>query len=170
MGYITKEQVKKIREDLKASFPEFKFSVTNKDYSSVNVVILTAPIELRTKTTDMGYESVNLFWLKSSYKEHPEILKVLSKINEIMDQFQGEPYETADYGMQPTYYTNLYIGDWEKPFQVVEKKVKTKKLCKVKQEECLDLTKKIFDAIIVEKPFKSLIPSENECYGRQATN
>ena len=55
MGYITKEQVKKIREDLKASFPEFKFSVTNKDYSSVNVVILTAPIELRTKMALLSF-------------------------------------------------------------------------------------------------------------------
>lgn len=148
MGYISKDQVKKIREDLKAAFPNFKFSVVMRDYSSVNVIILSAPIELRTDTTKT-YESVNLYWLETHCKEHPALLEVLTKISDIMDQFQGEPYETSDYGMQPTYYTNLSIGNWEKPFQVTEKKSKLSKTSKIKVQETITVVSKF-------------IPSEGE--------
>lgn len=148
MGYITTEQVQKIRTDLKTSFPEFKFSVVRRDYSSVNVIILSAPVELRTDINNK-YESVNLYWLESHYEEYPAILEVLRKISDIMDQFQGAPYETADYGSQPTYYTNLSIGNWEKTFQVSEKKSKLSKTSKIKVQETITVVSKF-------------IPSEGE--------
>ena len=60
MAYITTEQVKEIRTELKALLPSkqgFKISVTRRDYSCLEVVILEAPIELR-KDLAKEYEQI----------------------------------------------------------------------------------------------------------------
>jgi hypothetical protein len=45
MPYISTEKVAQIRKMLKASHPEFKFSVTRDTYSGVNVRILSGPVD-----------------------------------------------------------------------------------------------------------------------------
>ena len=45
MAYIEKERVAEIRVELKKLFPQFKFSVTRQNYSSVNIKIMKGDID-----------------------------------------------------------------------------------------------------------------------------
>lgn len=132
MPYIKKEQVKKIREDLKKEFPRkegWKFSIINDNYSAIRVRIMESPIELRIVHTYMDetidqkkFKSmeINHFHINNTYRNHPEIKDIFNRMLEIIDQFNGVEVEDADYGTIPNYYVTLSLGDWEKPFKVVK--------------------------------------------------
>jgi len=98
MSYISTQQVKEIRNELKKNFPTTKMSVTRRHYSGVQITILSSPIKL----TDKKYQSVNHYYI--------------SKINDIAST--GVTYrETGDYGTQPSHYVTISIGDYERPFE-----------------------------------------------------
>jgi hypothetical protein len=46
MPYISTDETKLIRNNLKKKFPEFKFSVTTEHHSTLRIVILSGPLEL----------------------------------------------------------------------------------------------------------------------------
>jgi len=116
MPYITKERVSEIRTELKKEFPNFKFSITRRDSVEVKVVILSAPFNMLT--CGENYECVNHFYIAEHYKETPAIMDVLLKINSIMDAGNRTITTDGDYGNIPAFYTDLSIGNWEKPFIV----------------------------------------------------
>lgn len=121
MPYITTEEVKEIRQKLKKEFPNFKFSIRKSESSSgVDVTILTAPIQMLINEDDIqrGYRQVNHFWINETYEEYPEVREILNKIKGIMNKKNGVLVEDSDYGTVPYYYTNIYIGDYNKPFVV----------------------------------------------------
>lgn len=121
MPYITSERVAEIRSQIKKEFPDYKFSITRDNHSSVNVVILAAPFNLlEGEGEDKTRASVNTYWIGEHYKDKPQIKEVLSKIHSIMNQGNGTLCEDGDYGTVPNFYTNLSIGAWDKPFQVIE--------------------------------------------------
>lgn len=102
MPYLSSENVARIRAELKASFPEIKFSITRDGHSGVRVKILESPY-----WADGVNESVNTFYIKDR-KEYPEILK---EIHSIMANGQRELVYDGDYGSVPTFYTWMEIGD-----------------------------------------------------------
>lgn len=117
------ERVSEIREKIKKEFPDFKFSVTKKD-NGVRIAILSAPINLlEGEENERKYISVNNFYIDEHYKDYPEVRDVLKKIDSIASE--GVTYhETGDYGRQPTFYVDITIGQWDKPFEYIPKKSK----------------------------------------------
>lgn len=112
MPYISKESVKVIREKLKNTFPEFKFSVTCSNYSSVNVNVMAGPIDFGSE-----YSQVNHFWIDEHWKEKPKAKKFLLAVDKIMNSCNdGSGHEDVDYGFIPSYYRNISIGKWDKPY------------------------------------------------------
>jgi len=116
MPYISTEQVKAMRENLKKSLPEFKFSVRRENHSSVGVSIMSGPDIFK----DHSYTDVNTFWYKDHYESEPEAVKVFSRVLEAMNEVCQERVESVDgdYGNIPNYYQNLCIGKWDKPYKV----------------------------------------------------
>lgn len=112
MPYITTEQISEKRKAIKTAFPKWKFSITRRHYSTMDVVILEADIKL----TEKNNESVNHFYIADNYKDKPEVAKVLQEIVDIMRGGNYIVSEDGDYGSIPKFYTNLSIGKWDKPF------------------------------------------------------
>lgn len=111
MGYITSERVKEIRNELKTLFPAFKFSITREHYSTVHIAIIEAPFSM----TEKEYETVNIYHISS--RENSPAKDVLEKVLSIA-QSGVKYYETGDYGTQPSFYVDITIGKWDKPFKL----------------------------------------------------
>ena len=125
MAYITAEDVKAIRQELKAEFPKWKFSVRKGSGSlSVDVNILQGTAAFEGK----DYQQVNQYWIKDHWQDEDD-QKVLLKINEIMHNAPGRANADrkffdhsdamTDY-FHTAFYTHLSIGQWNKKYCVVE--------------------------------------------------
>ena len=119
MPYITTEQVAAKRQALKAAFPEYKFSVKIRDYSTIVVVIMNGPIQLLpTEKQSKGYESINEFCIDNHCEGNQPKAELLHGIQSILDQENKTEDNHPDYGRIPSFYTDLSIGKWDKPYQV----------------------------------------------------
>ena len=125
MAYITAEDVKAIREELKAAFPKWKFSVRKGSGSlSVDVNILKGTAAFEGK----DYAQVNQYWIDSHWQDEDD-RAVLNKINEIMHNAPGRKNADrkffdhsdamTDY-FHTAFYTHLSIGQWDKRYECVE--------------------------------------------------
>ncbi len=124
MAYISADDVKAIRTELKQAFPTWKFAVRKGSGSlSVDVTILqgTARFDGNTNT------QVNPYWIEQHWKDE-EDRAVLTKINEIMHNAPGraggrvyfdESDAMTDY-FHTAFYTHLSIGTWDKPYTLVK--------------------------------------------------
>ena len=125
MAYITKEDVQAIREELKAAFPKWKFSVRKGSGSlSVDVNILRGTAAFEGK----DYAQVNQYWIDTHWTDAEDAM-VLKKINEIMHNAPGrrDPSRAyfdhsdamTDY-FHTAFYTHLSIGQWNKRYECIE--------------------------------------------------
>jgi len=124
MAYISAQDVKAIREELKQAFPKWKFSVRKGSGSlSVDVNILQGTASFEGK----DYAQVNQYWIDSHWTD-AEDKAALLKINEIMHNAPGraggkvyfdESDAMTDY-FHTAFYTHLSIGQWDKKYCVVE--------------------------------------------------
>lgn len=123
MPFMSAEHTKRIRDEIKKTFPKFKFSIRNRHYLSVNINILSGPIEMIKDQNNLRRnEQVNQFYIRDNYKDYPEIRDILLKIYEIANQGNGQECYDVDYGSIPDFYVHIEIGDWNKPYIVTEKK------------------------------------------------
>jgi hypothetical protein len=120
MPFISKERVAEIRNQIKKEFPEFKFSIRLRDHMSVNVNILAGPIEMITNPNRRN-EEVNEFYIAEHYKDFPKVRDVLLKVYKIMNEGNYITSVDGDYGSIPSFYTHLEIGDWDKPYMILDK-------------------------------------------------
>ncbi len=134
MAYITAEDVKAIRNELKARYPQFKFGCKKSSGSlSVDVTIKQGPVDFienylagATPGANVDYIrksgtlQVNPYWLDSTYSG--EALTILEDIVKIVktapargwydrSDIQSDYFDTA-------YYFHISIGEWNKPYQV----------------------------------------------------
>jgi hypothetical protein len=112
MAYISKEDVKQIRENLKKALPEYKFSVTGGNTSSVDVNIMAGVI-------DFGIDkSINPYHFEKHFEHNPPALEVLKKIMAAIlgAKEQKESSYDSDYGSIPNFYYNVRIGKWNKEY------------------------------------------------------
>ncbi len=124
MAYITAEDVKAIRTELKQAFPKWKFGVRKGSGSlSVDVNIMQGTCSFEGK----DYAQVNQYWIKEHWKDE-EDRAALEKINEIMHNAPGRAGgrvffdhsdAMTDY-FHTAFYTHLSIGQWDKKYVVVE--------------------------------------------------
>lgn len=128
MAYITTEKTAEIRKELKAKFPSkdgWKLSVSQRDHQVLTVCILKAPMNLwkpGVSGQDGYYAHINHYGSEDVYTA--EGTKILREINEIMnkDNYDNSRIE-VDY-FDVGYYAYIKIGDWNKKFEVSQKKSK----------------------------------------------
>ena len=113
MPYISAEQVKEKREQLKKAFPDWKLSVVTRHNSEICVYIMESPVNFGVE-----YEQVNQYYIKEHYQG--EQAKALQKIADIISKGVRELVYDSDYGSVPTFYYSISIGKWDKPFKFVK--------------------------------------------------
>ncbi|MFS4469139.1 LPD29 domain-containing protein [Maribacter sp. 2210JD10-5] len=117
MPYITTEEVKEKRNAIKKALPDFKFSVTRQNGTSISVAIMEGKLDLMGDS-QRDYESVNHFYIEDNYKDKPEVKKVLKTIYDIAKGGQRELTYDGDYGSVPNFYVDITIGRWDKPYEI----------------------------------------------------
>lgn len=129
MAYISAEDVKAIRQELKAQFPKWKFAVRKGSGSlSVDVVIKQGTASFDDQFSNgRRYAQVNQYWIKDHFKDASEC-QAIEMINEIMHNAPGraggraffdESDAMTDY-FNTAFYTHLSIGEWNKEYECVE--------------------------------------------------
>jgi hypothetical protein len=128
MAYITAQDVKAIREELKVAFPKWKFSVRKGSGSlSVDVTILRGTVDFSENFKDRRHCQVNQYWIDSHWTDY-EAKEALKRINEIMHNAPGRAggrkfYDNSDAMtdyFDTAFYTHLSIGQWDKDYECVE--------------------------------------------------
>jgi hypothetical protein len=127
MAYISAEEVREIRKELKKEFPKYKFSVRKRQHS-VSVNILKSDIEFRSQFRDPTekYSPVNQYFIDKSWSK--KNAKVLNKIVKIIKTAPGKAVDgqewfddsdiMTDY-FHTAFYIDLQIGTWEKPYELI---------------------------------------------------
>jgi len=140
MAYISADDVKAIRTELKQQFPKWKFSVRKGSGSlSVDVAIQQGDIDFIESYCSKGVDAreaeyarknrslqVNQYWIKDHWGHDKKACDALSKINEIMHNAPGRAggkkfYDNSDAMtdyFDTAFYTHLSIGQWDKPYAV----------------------------------------------------
>ena len=130
MAYITADDVKAIRNELKVAFPKWKFSCRKGSGSlSVDVTILKGTVDF-SENFDHGrrYCQVNQYWIDSHWTS-AEAKMALNRINEIMHNAPGRADPSrkffdhsdamTDY-FHTAFYTHLSIGAWDRDYELVK--------------------------------------------------
>lgn len=124
MAYITKEETKEIRDNLKKAFPEIKFSVRMRHHSTVLVTILESHynFELNGK----GYRDVNAYHFQNTGDRVDQFTKEIIKahnhkdlLQKILDIISKEHWDKSDIMtdyFNCAFYYYLSIGEWDKPY------------------------------------------------------
>lgn len=129
MAYISAEDVKAIRIELKQKFPKWKFAVRKGSGSlSVDVNIMQGTERFDDHFHNgRRYAQVNQYWIKDHFKD-PSERQAIEVINEIMHNAPGraggkvyfdESDAQTDY-FHTAFYTHLSIGQWDKDYACVE--------------------------------------------------
>ena len=127
MAYISADDVKAIRNELKVAFPTWKFGVRKGSGSlSVDVTIKQGTISF-AENIERGHAQVNQYWIDSHWTDL-EAREALKRINEIMHNAPGraggkvffdESDAMTDY-FHTAFYTHLQIGAWDQPYVQVK--------------------------------------------------
>lgn len=132
MAYISANDVAAIRQELKANFPKWKFSVRKASGGlAVDVTVLkgTCSFEEGFQNSFQGKRTcqVNQYWIDQNWQD-AEDRAALKKINEIMHNAPGRAggkkfYDNSDAMtdyFDTAFYTHLEIGSWNKDYECVE--------------------------------------------------
>ena len=139
MAYISTEDVKHIRNELKKELPQYKFSVVRDHHSSVTISLMKGPAfndyeyfdryNNVTKTANLSdgeHHQINQFHLEDFYgKENAEILSKIDTISRTAPAKNGGKVWYNDSDIQTdyfdiAYYVNINVGKWNKPYEIVE--------------------------------------------------
>ena len=121
MAYLSTEQVKAVRNELKSLMPTkdgWKLSVTREHYSTVRVAIMKSPLNFGTT-----HKQLNHFYPESYENNLSNVIKcMMSSINKGVgytnyDRNAGDM--GADYS-DCNYYINIHIGKWDKECEYID--------------------------------------------------
>ena len=138
MAYISAQDVKAIRNELKVAFPKWKFGVRKGSGSlSVDVTVLEGDVDFievycaKDTTADQAQwvrkdrtVQINQYWINDHWAHNEAARDALNKINEIMHNAPGraggkvffdESDAMTDY-FHTAFYTHLSVGAWNKPY------------------------------------------------------
>lgn len=114
MAYITTDEVKRIRNNLKAKFPKFRFGVRHGNHTSISVTIKSGPVEF---APGESHAQINHYY-PDNY-EHGDLLREIIKV--INEKNHNNSRPEIDY-FDVGYYVSIHQGSWNKPYVVKENK------------------------------------------------
>ena len=133
MAYINAQDVKALRDELKATFPKFKFGV-RKGYagSSVDVTIKQGPVDFAEVFNDghlptkRKYVQINEYHLYNYGKYEAFFEQVLEIIKCAPARAGGRAWfdksdSQTDY-FHIAYYIHLNVGEWNEPYACTKEK------------------------------------------------
>ena len=127
------EITKEIRAELKAEFPECKFSVTTRNHLTITVALMSAPespfANLNTTcehTHEGDYAQLNHYhithrdnnWISNGYYLTPKAAKMLKAVVEMSNRENWNNSDIQTDYFDVNYYFHLQVGKWNKPFIV----------------------------------------------------
>lgn len=113
MAYISKDEVKNVREQLKKAFPKFKFSVSGGNSLSLNVSIMSGPEDFSEVLGQWKNVQINEFHTYQ-YGKFKTLFDNIIKVMKSQNWFD-ESDSMVDY-FHVAYYLHLSIGKWDKPY------------------------------------------------------
>jgi hypothetical protein len=138
MAYINAQEVKAIRNELKAQFPGFKFGVRKGSGSlSVDVSIKSGPVDFIENYNEVtgnsegrlaeGYLQINQYWFqdhfdgaaKNMIDQVLRIIKIAPSTVPGGRRWFDESDAMTDY-FHTAYYIHLQVGDWDQPYALVK--------------------------------------------------
>lgn len=130
-AYVSKEKMKEVQTELKETFPQYKFSIKKRHYSTICVTILSGPLTL-TKDPK-GHEQVNGYYIQEHFKDNPEAAEFLQQVMDIINKgnYNNSDYMTDYFNVG--FYIDFEIGQWDKPY-VVDITRNAKKVSKPKKD------------------------------------
>ena len=139
MAYISTDDVKHIRNELKKELPQYKFSVVRDHHSSVTISLMKGPAfndyeyfdryNNVTKTANLSdgeHHQINQYHLEDFYgKENAEILSKIDTISRTAPAKNGGKVWYNDSDIQTdyfdiAYYIHINVGKWNKQYEIVE--------------------------------------------------
>lgn len=116
MAYISTDDVRKIRQALKAEFDNIKFSVRNSNKTKVIVTIKSGKVDFSDLLDDTGYQQINHYYL-DRYGHHKPIFEKIEKIIKTAPErgwYDNSNIQT-DY-FDTSFYFDIQVGQWDKPY------------------------------------------------------
>jgi hypothetical protein len=129
MAYISSQEVRAIREELKAQFGKsgFKFSVRCSNNMKVKVSVLSGKTDFsdlwenkKPNEYGYGYCSINHYY-KNMYGKHEEFFTQIEKIIKTAPQkitgnsWYDKSDAQTDY-FNVSFYFDISVGQWDKPY------------------------------------------------------
>lgn len=128
----TTDITKIIREYVKEKYPTYKFSVSARDATCINISLMEAPQDVFIYENLDEYERKGLYIQinSHSYKDETRMTELGREImQDVRDFTQTYNFDDSD-SQQDYFHTNFYlymsIGKWDKPFNVVERTARIK--------------------------------------------
>jgi len=121
MAYINTQEVAAIRGQLKAKFPQLKFSVRKQHHSSVIVTIKSGTVDFSELLDEHGYAQTNQYWLNRMGKHEALFEKIYEVIKTAPASVPGgrawfdESDSMTDY-FHTAFYMSVNIGSYDKPY------------------------------------------------------
>jgi hypothetical protein len=118
MAYISKEDIKTIREMIKKVMPVkmgFKFSIRNIDHNEVFVALMKSPFQI-----DKDHVHLNHYYPESYENENlGQLIEILNTITSNVKSYYNRNADDwgADY-CNMTYYKSFNVGKWDKPVEI----------------------------------------------------
>jgi len=133
MAYIDAADVKAIRTELKAAFPNCKFSVRKLHGAKVVVTLLSGDVDFSNYHRAVwgesekfdGYAQINNYHYQNDRDEYTAFFSaILDIMRTAPSRGTGANSGTVWYNnsdimtdyFDTAYYMNLFIGDWDKPY------------------------------------------------------
>ena len=139
MAFISAEDVKHIRNELKKELPQYKFSVVRDHHSSVTISLMKCHafkdheyFDRYAQETKIGnlsdgeHHQINQHWLEEFYgKENAKILDKIHVIAKTAPAKNGGKvwYNDSDAMIDYfdiAYYIHINVGKWNKQYEIVE--------------------------------------------------
>lgn len=118
-GQGNKEITAAVRQWLKATYPDYKFSVRLEHYSSIYVSLLIADFEIfKDKPSEGICERINHYWIDDDKELTDRAKEVFTNVrNRLMSYNYDDSDIMTDY-FNTNFYINLYIGSSTKPYHI----------------------------------------------------
>lgn len=117
----TKNIAKKIREELKASLPDCKFSVRTEYFSlgsAIHIALMSTESSPFADGSVMGDMQINNYYINENSKLSDFGKQTMIQVNEIVRNYHRDDSDIMTDYFNCNFYYHLRIGRWDKPFQV----------------------------------------------------